>query len=173
MHYKGYLITKELPTNERIEEILKKYNDEEENNNSGFEWDWFIIGGRYGGKIKIKFDPNENEDNWYMFKDRNNKYFISQMLNEIKAMKEAYYDELDYLIYMGLRENKLYVDGAYYKDMIDFDIIDCYLVIEEDEYINVREKWVGDNWIENKKFDDEVKQLDLKDKFITIIDFHD
>ena len=30
MHYKGYLITKELPTNERIEEILKKYHDEEE-----------------------------------------------------------------------------------------------------------------------------------------------
>ena len=109
----------------------------------------------------------------YLGRQRNHKYFIANMLDKVKEKAEIWFEEEDYLIYMGLKDNVLYVDGAYYEDIIDFDITSCFLVIEEDEYINVREKWDGDNWIENKNFDDEVKQLDLKDKFITIIDFHD
>ena len=74
---------------------------------------------------------------------------------------------------MGLREKVLYVDGAFYKDIINFDLSDCFAVIDDKETLYVRKKWNGDDWIKNEKFDDEISKIDLKDKFITIIDFHD
>ena len=46
-------------------------------------------------------------------------YFISQAINELKEKIEPYYDELEWLKYMGLREKVLYVDGAFYKDMVE------------------------------------------------------
>lgn len=169
MHYKGYIITKELPTEEKLADILEKYREDEETKE--FEWDWWQIGGRYGGKIKINFNPDTNEDGWYCFRNRNNKYFISEALNELKEVIEHYY-ELDWLKYMGLRENVLYVDGGYYNDMIDFDITNCCLVIDDKENLYLRESWNGNNWITNDNFDDKVKEIELNDKFITIIDFH-
>lgn len=170
MHCKGYIITKDLPTNEKLTEILEKYRETEETKK--FEWDWYQIGGVYGGEIKINFNPEENEDEYFMFKDRNNKYFISQILNKLKENSDSYYDELDYLIYMGLRENILYVDGAYYNDIINFDITNCYVVIDEEENLYVREYWNGNDWITDEKFDEKVSKINLKDKFITTIDFH-
>lgn len=173
MHYKGYIITKEFPTNDILENILEKYRENDSDEIQPFSWDWYEIGGRYGGSLKIKFNPEENEDNYYCFRDRNNKYFISQILNEIKNNKEnKYYDELDYLKYMGLREDILYVDGAYTKDIINFDITDCFAVINENE-IYIRQSWNGNNFIENENFDKEVNNIDLTNKFITAIDFHD
>lgn len=172
MHYKGYLITKQLPNDEKLNKILEPYY-ENENNKSGFEWDWCQIGGRYGGNIKINFNPENNEDNWYCFHDRNNKYFISEALNELKKQIKPYYDELDWLQYMGLREKILYVDGAYYKDIIDFDITNCYVVIDDEQNIYVREIWDGEHFIEINDFEEKIKNINLEDKFITTIDFHD
>lgn len=172
MHYKGFIITKEIPTQERLAELLSKYHYEEKNNTSGFTWDWWQIGGRYGAGIKI--NANQEKFEWiYLGRQRNHKYFIANMLDKVKEKAEIWFEEEDYLIYMGLKDNVLYVDGAYYEDIIDFDITSCFLVIEEDDYINVREKWGGNTWDTNKQFDEEIKQIDLKGKFITIIDFHD
>lgn len=172
MHCKGYVITKELPSEEKLNKILEKYNDENEDNKSGFYWDWWQIGGRYGGKIKIHFDPSENEDNWFCNNNRNGKYFISNGLNRIKE-EVRWYDELEFMAYMGLIEYVLYVDGGYSKDFIDFDITDCFLIIDDKENLYVRKQWKNHEWIEDKQFDDKVSKIDLKDKFITIIDFHD
>lgn len=171
MHCRGHIITKKLPTRELLNEILKPYHCEEENNESGFDWDWWQIGGRYGGGIKIHFDPNENEDNWFCLHDRNNKYFISAALDELKE-NIKFYDELDWLQYMGLKENTLYVDGGYSKDFIDFDISSCYVVIDEEGKIYTRETWNGEAWKQHLDFDNKVKEIDLTDKFITVIDFH-
>jgi len=170
MHCKGHLITKKIPTNKEIAKILEKHKEDLDKIQE-FDWDWYEIGGRYGGKIKINFNPDDNEDNWYCFKDRNNKYFISKALNELKE-NISYYDELDWLKYMGLREKKLYVDGAYYKDIIDFEIDDCYLVIDDNGNLYIREKWNGEDFIQQENFEEKIKKIDLKDKFITIIDFH-
>lgn len=170
MHFKGHIITNKVPTKERLAKILEKYFYETESDKE-FEWDWYTIGGRFGGRIKINFDPNENEDNWYCNHQRNYKYFIIDVLDDIKE-KAKYYDELDYLLYMGIRDKILYVDGGYTKDMIDFDITDCYVVIDSEENLYVRESWNGDNWIEDTEFDNKVKEIDLTDKFITVIDFH-
>lgn len=51
MHYKGHLITDKLPTNDTIQKILGKYSEYEPGLKT-FEYDWYVIGGRYGGKIK-------------------------------------------------------------------------------------------------------------------------
>lgn len=171
MHYKGHIITKTLPNETELLSILEKYRYDDKKVQN-FSWDWYAIGGRYGGKIKIKFIPDNNEDNWFLFKNRNNKYFISEILSEIKE-NTKFYEELDYLKYMGLRENILYVDGGYFKDTIDFEIDDCFLVIDDEKNLYIRESWNGENFINDTSFDDKVKKLDLTDKFITIIDFHD
>lgn len=172
MHYKGYVITKELPTEEMLSDILEKYRENNSDEIQPFAWDWYQIGGRYSGKLKIKFNPEETEEKYYCFQDRNNKYFISQILNEIKNKENRFYEELDYLTYMGLNDYILYVDGAYTKDIIDFDITNCYLVINENN-LYARGLWDDNNFNENKNFDKEVENIDLTNKFITVIDFHD
>lgn len=171
MHCKGHIITKKLPTRELLDKILNPYHCEEENNKSGFDWDWWQLGGRYAGKIKIHFNPNENEYNWYLGYDRSNKYFISAGLDELKENME-YFEELNWLPYMGLNEEILYVDGGYSKDFIDFDLSNCFVVIDEEGNINVRETWNGKDWITDLDFDNKVKEIDLTDKFVTVIDFH-
>lgn len=173
MHYKGYVITKKIPTQKKLEEILSKYKEDfDRKDKVDFEWDWWQIGGRYGGKINIRFDPNENEDNWYMNRTRNHKYFIIDILDDIKQ-NIKFYDELDYLLYMGLNDKILHVDGGYFNDMIDFDITNCFIVIDDENNLYVRQFWNEEDWIEDKDFDNKVKKIDLESKFITIIDFHD
>lgn len=171
MHYKGHLITDKLPTGDAIRKILKKYSEYEPGIKK-FEYDWYVVGGRYGGRIKIKFNPEENEDNYCLFKHRNNKYFISSLINKLDNNTLSY-DELDILKYMGLNDNILYVDGGYYKDMIDFELDNCYVIITEDEAIP-RQIWNGEDWIDNDAtFIKKVSEISLENKFITVIDFHD
>jgi hypothetical protein len=144
--------------------------------NLEFSWDWYQIGGRYGGKLKIKFNPDENEDKWYCgsHHDRNYKYFISNKLKEMKSKMPCLdYDELESMFYMGLRENVLYVDGAYYKDIYNFDITNTCFVINNDKTLYSRDLWKNDEWVTDEEFDDKVKKIDLKNKFITVIDLHD
>ena len=171
MHYCGYIITNKIPTKEEIRNILKPY-DENENDNLEFAWDWYGIGGRYGGSLKIRFDPEENEDKYYSFRNRNYKYFISKELEEIKY-KFPYFDEIEHLIYMGLRDKILYVDGAYYKDIIDFNVTNCYFVIDQKQKLYCRKLWKNGEFVRNKQFEEDVKKLKLKDKFVTIVDLHD
>lgn len=170
MHYKGHLVTDKLPTEDAIRKILGKYSEDEPGIKI-FEYDWYTIGGRYGGKIKIKFNPEENEDNYYLCQHRNNKYFISSILSEL-GDNTSNYDELDLLIYMGLNDNVLYVDGGYYEDIINFELDNCYVVITENDVIP-REIWNGDNLVDNENFDKKISKLSLDGKFITVIDFHD
>lgn len=171
MHYCGYIITNKIPTDKEIEEILEPYN-EETHESLEFAWDWFEIGGRYCGKLKIEFDPEETEENWFSFQDRNYKYFINEELKKIKE-NIKYYEELKHLKYMGLNEKVLYVDGAYYKDIINFDITNCNFVIDDKRKLYSRELWKNDNWVEDEQFDEKVKKINLENKFITVVDIHD
>lgn len=172
MHYKGHIITKEIPSEENLKNILEKYYYKDGKDKDKFEYDYYIVGGRYGGRIKINFDVDKTEERCFMFQNRNYKYFISNCLDKMKKYI-PYFEELDYLRYMGLIDDVLYVDGGYYNDTIDFDITECFTVIDDDENLYVREYWNGNDWIENEHFDDDVRQIDLTNKFITIIDFHD
>jgi hypothetical protein len=64
MHYCLLLITREMPSENRISEILKPYDEENlECDETGeiisfpiFTYDWWEIGGRYANKLKLKID---------------------------------------------------------------------------------------------------------------------
>lgn len=169
MHCCGYMVTETIPTENEIEEILKSY--ESVDGSTNFCWDWYEIGGRYGGKLKIYFNPDDNEDKWYCGEahERNFKYFISNALAEWKEMtlKSGYWDELQVMLYMGLRKYNLYVDGAYYDDIENFDVTSCYFLIDDSE--KKRVLYVRDSC---EHFDEKVKELRLEGKFITVIDLH-
>lgn len=175
MHYCGYIITDKIPTKEEISSILEPYN-ENNHDNLEFSWDWYQIGGRYGGMLKIHFNPNENEDNWYCGEhhERNYKYFISNKLDELKEkFSRLYWDELEIMLYMGLNDKVLYVDGAYYKDIYDFDITNCCFVIDNEKNLYSRESYKNGAFVTDCDFDEKVKKIMLEDKFITVIDMHD
>lgn len=71
MHYCVHLLTKELPTENQIAEILQPYNGVEfwenipedmpyeEVEHLPFTWDWYQIGGRYKAQLKLKVDEND------------------------------------------------------------------------------------------------------------------
>lgn len=74
---------------------------------------------------------------------------------------------------MGLKEHILYVDGAYYKDILNFDITNCYFIIDNNQKLYARELWKNHNFVKDKEFDKKVKKIDLENKFITVVDIHD
>ena len=86
MHCKGFLITKELPNEDNVSRILEKYCERNKKNKSGFCWDWYEIGGRYSGGIKLDYE-NEKYEFEYLGRKRNNKLFICKLLEELKENK--------------------------------------------------------------------------------------
>lgn len=130
MHYCALLITNELPTKEEIENIMRPYNwdqiekdqgYEEDENGVGnkkliypvFTWDWFQVGGRYKGSLYL--DTSEKYKDYYNWgyyakEPRNNRLFISKLLNELQEAKRLsgypFFREEDYFNYMGFEDYK-------------------------------------------------------------------
>lgn len=158
MHIKGYVITKNKPTLNEIYDILEPYYEGNDNNVIG--WDWLEIGGRYRESIKTK----SNIQNKNIIEEKINNSFISKIMKIIKNNNELEEDK---------NEDIIEVNGAYYKDTIDFDITSCYLVFDnESNKLYIREKWDGRENKVNENFEEEIKNIDLENKFITVVDFH-
>ena len=190
MHYCVLLITKEFPSESEIDEIMQPYcdNNIEYDEDTGesitprpiFTWDWYQIGGRYAGEFKLRVDDNDEEYRWgFCIKDnRNNRLFHSSLLSKlergIKANGRFYFEE-DYFPYMGIRDNFLYVDGAKIDDLLNFDDVNCYICIDSDGKVIVREEWDGHDFIKDEKFDDKLADIKKNSKgmFATILDIHD
>ena len=64
MHYKGHVITKEIPSEENLKNILEKYYYQNVKDEDKIAYDYYIVGGRYGGRIKIHFDVDRTEEKW-------------------------------------------------------------------------------------------------------------
>lgn len=91
MHCCILLITKEFPTDEAISNIMRPYDeslDEYDDNGKRigdypvFQWDWYRIGGRYNGSLKLKADKTDEKYNWryYVSEERNKRLFHSCLL---------------------------------------------------------------------------------------------
>lgn len=114
MHYCALLITKELPTKNEISEIMKPYYegnakyDEETDERIGeypvFEWDWYQIGGRYNGSLKLKIDEEDTYYNWkYLAKeDRNGRQFHSFLLSKLKEYRKNQFVYLEEKFYSSM-----------------------------------------------------------------------
>lgn len=119
MHCCLLLITKELPSENRISEILKPYDYDEENlecDETGeiisfpiFTYDWWEIGGRYASKLKLKIDDC---------------YFSVQYADIAEIDRLLNFDEIDCFVCIDFDENVIsretWNGHAFVKDE-DFD----------------------------------------------------
>lgn len=181
MHYCLLLITEEIPSEDRISEILQPYNEENlECDKSGeaipfpiFTYDWWEIGGRYSGKLKLKIDNNDEKYGWEYISDRNKKLFHSKLLTDLQKSKKILFENIYYRS-MGSRDGFLYVDGARIDDLINFDEIDCFICIDSEENVIARETWNGHTFLKDEDFDRKLAEIKKKSKgmFATILDIH-
>lgn len=117
MHYCLLLITREMPSENRISEILKPYDEENlECDETGeiisfpiFTYDWWEIGGRYASKLKLKIDDCYSSVRYVDIAE------IDRLLN---------FDEIDCFICIDFDENVIaretWNGHAFVKDE-DFD----------------------------------------------------
>ena len=193
MHYCVLLITKELPSESEIAEIMKPYDestaeyDEETEERIGaypvFEWDWYQIGGRYKGSLKLSVERDREYYNfgYYSREDRNKRLFYSSLLSDMKefvemgSMPSWKYSEEDYFNSMGYRDGYLYVDGARVDDLLNFNEVECYICIDVDGNAIARETWNGSTFVTDEKFDEKLAEIKKNSKgcFVTVLDIHD
>lgn len=193
MHYCVHLLTKELPSENKIAEIMKPYNselvygsDDEEDEQVDypvFTWDYYRIGGRYKAELKLKVDDegsaNSEYYNWgyYDRQDRNGRLFWSSLLSTLKEniTPEWMYHEEDWFMNMWFGDGYILVDGAKQSDVLNIGKLGCYICILPDGSAIARDSWNGKDIIEDEKFDEKYKQAitDNMDGFITVLDIHD
>lgn len=192
MHYCVHLLTKELPSENKIAAIMKLYNSEliygsdEEDKQIDypvFTWDYYQIGGRYKAELKLKVDEegsaNREYYNWgyYDRQDRNGRLFLSSLLSTLKeniTPKWMYHEE-DWFMNMGFGDGYILVDGAKQSDVLNINKLGCYICILPDGSAIARDSWNGKDIIKDEKFDEKYKQAitDNMDGFITVLDIHD
>ena len=186
MHYCLLMLTKSCPSDEMIDEILKPYNSDDcwkaREENPDFEmpkftWDWWQVGGRYNGKLKLKFDANSKDGYRWAFlalEPRTGRLFRSYLLEHMMS-KERIFREDDYFCSMGARDGYIYVDGAPIADLIDFDAASCFCFLDVDGTAYARKTWDGDELIKDPSFDETVTEIckNRTDCFATVIDIHD
>ena len=189
MHYCLLLITKELPSKEQIKKIMDpyyegnaEYDEETEERLTPypvFEWDWYQIGGRYNGLLKLKVDENDDYYGWkyYSREGRNERLFYSHLLSEMKkfAKGSLMYAEEDYYGSIGYKDDFLYVDGAKVDDLLNFDDIGCYFCIDADGNAIARDTWNGKEIVKDNDFDEKLEEIKKNSKgmFVTVLDIHD
>lgn len=188
MHYCALLITKRLPSEEDIKRIMSPYDERNfEYNEDGsminerpiFQCDYYMIGGRYNGQLKLKIDRDDDKYEWRFaaIKPRNGRLFWSYLLNFIKENTTyPFVNEEDYYGSMGARDDFLYVDGGHIKDLLNFVDVQCYICIDAvNDNVIARETFDGDKFVLDENFDkklDEIKKNSM-DYFATVLDIHD
>lgn len=193
MHYCVHLLTKELPSENKIAAIMKPYNselvygsDDEEDKQIDypvFTWDYYRIGGRYKAELKLKVDEegsaNSEYYNWgyYDRQDRNGRLFWSSLLSTLKEniTPEWMYHEEDWFMNMDFGDGYILVDGAKQSDVLNINKLGCYICILPDGSAIARDSWNDKGIIKDEKFDEKYKQAitDNMDGFITVLDIHD
>ena len=184
MHYCIHLITKTLPNEDEIQDIMLPFNkdefydgDSENKEYPEFLYDFYLIGGRYCGRLKLAMRNNDKIYNWeyYSFKEpREGRLFHCTLLKDIREHFPPYKREEDFYSYLG-DGTFINVDGAKISDILNINELTCYGFITPDKKAYVREHWDGNNFIDNPNFDTEYKKVlsDYGDCFLTVLDIHD
>ena len=196
MHYCVVVITKEFPTDDVLSKALAPFDenafyenreDEDEipeEEYPVFLWDWWIVGGRYGGIIKLKIDKDDDEYRWMFYEKepRAGRLFRSAMCETLDKGKKGnlvfHLAEDEYRGYMGSDEGFIRVDGCKVKDVIDFEetvVNHGFCFIGKDGEIFARESWNGKDFIKDEHYEEKVKEAikDVKDCYVTYVDCHD
>lgn len=188
MHYKAFLITREFPTDDRIEEIMRPFSGEDYFNRKDngadepypvFTWDWYCVGGRYNSFFELDMDKTMDKYEWNYCKDRANVVFRSFLFDELYRLcdkkKKWLISEYKFYPCLGSKDNILRIDGGLISDMKDFDITQCYIIIDADGNAYARSSWNGNTFVEDEGFDDKTRAIleVSKNYYIVTVDIHD
>ena len=197
MHYCFVVITKEFPTDDVLSKALEPFNEEtfyEKHEGEDeipaeeypvFTWDWWQVGGRYGGNLKLKIDYDDEEYRWMSYAKQDNtragRLFRSKMCEVLDSYKKKlYFDatEDEFRAYMGSRDGYIRVDGCKVKDVIDFEetvVNQGFGFIGKDGEIYARESWNGHDFIKDEHYEEKVREAikNVQDCYVTYVDCHD
>lgn len=186
MHYCCYVITKDFPTDEIIEKALEPFNEDafyekelSDEDRPAFLWDWWMLGGRYCGKFKLKVD-RECDPKWKFYREekpRSTTVFRSRTLDFMHwHCPRQPFDEEHFYGQMGMRDGFLYVDGGPIADMINIDTeaVECFCIVDAEGNGYARERYDGKAWIDNVDFEEQAKRIisESKDCYIAVADIH-
>lgn len=184
MHYCIKLFTKQFPTDGVIVDYLLPYNENDfymnEDENKEYPqllWDWWSLGGRYSGKLKLDVTNEDGDKEWFYMKDRVNVFYRSKLMESLKK-NERFFEESDYYTELGYYEGYLRVDGAKISDLIlgSIDEPNCFGFIRSDGTAYARDYYTENNgFVDNNDFDEVYKEYvkTHQDEYVVIIDIHD
>ena len=197
MHFCVAIITEEFPTDNVLEEKLAPFSedafynqfedeDEDEEHISKAKedypmllWDWWQVGGRYSGYLKLKADYNDldTEYKWCFLEKtpRAGRLFRSGLLERLN--QNSFYYEESAFGYLGISDGYIRVDGCKVKDAINFEEIVInhgVAFIGKDGQVFAREWWNGDDWIKDEQYEEKVKEAikDVDDCYVCFVDCH-
>lgn len=188
MHYCCLVITKEFPTDEVLKKVLEPFNSEDfyckpkdQRVRPVFTWDRYVVGGRYGGSIKLKVDIDDEKYEWrYIIKEpRNGRLFRSRLLdtlgNHYKSLWDAAYNENYNFDYMGYSDQFLYVDAALADDIQNISEISCYCFVDQNGNAFARDYYNEEEWVTNQEFDTQLSNVkaNCSGCYICVVDLHD
>ena len=191
MHYCCFLVTKEFPSDEIIAKKLSPFewqSNIDAEPQPAFAWDWWQIGGRYSGKLKLSINKNVEVYDWkyYATVPRAGRLFRSKVLEAIRTIMNQHdthpyihpyslYHEEDLYNELGYRDGYIRVDGARIGDLIDFEKCcnDCYCVVDVDDNVYTRSKLFEDD----DEFDRTIQNIFMNgnrdDYYVVVVDLHD
>lgn len=196
MHYCIHLYTKDFPSDEVIKQVLAPYDEEafykaKESDESIqrplFLCDWYQIGGRYGGRLKLNStEETEERYEWiYLARyKRAGRLYRSKLLELVaRGIMDPYdpkkIDEEDALRYIGFKDGAIRVDGAWLPDVVNrYERAEqCFGVITDDGTVIVRDFWNEETqkWEDTPDFDARARLAMERrecDHYLTVIDAH-
>lgn len=187
MHFCCVLITEEFPTDEVITKKLSPYDeeayyeqDEEERPWVPLLWDWWQVGGRYSGLLKLSTRDNQDRYDWgyYARVPRNGRLFRSYALDRMKTMADLFFEE-DYYPSMGYRDGFLYVDGGLVDDLKwneEFETFGYYLIDKNENVYSVEVVDLDSGKIvKNENYAEEFRKVISESSgcYMCIVDLHD
>lgn len=188
MHYSCFVFTKEFPTDDVIYKVLTPFNEEDFYNKNEetriypeFLWDWFKVGGRYSGMLKLSVRKNKDRYNWGFYSNggRNGKLFRSQLIDTINKFKQNNPDgwmfcEEDIYGELGYRDGYIRVDGCHVIDILNRKKLSCYCFVDKDGNAYSCERWNGEKYEKHEDFDEVLKNTieNSKDCYLTVVDIH-
>lgn len=190
MHYPIYIFTKEFPSDQVIENVLKPYKDDADLSlydsplvRPDIHWDWFDIGGRYGGLLKIKCDLDDEYYQWMMMggEKKAGRLFRSRFLETYSGPFRDHLfssDEVYAFLYCGYRDRYIYADGAKISDLVNYtDLTHKGYAFIDPAYNEARsrEYYINGEFVENEQYDDQLAAAmeRNKDGYLTVVDIHD
>lgn len=188
MHYSCFVFTKEFPTDDILYKVLAPFNEEDFYDNEEktriypeFLWDWFKVGGRYSGLLKLSVRKNKDKYDWgFYFKGgRNGKLFRSQLIDTINKFKQNnpegwMFHEEDVYGELGYRDGYIRVDGCPVIDILNRKKLSCYCFVDKNGNAYSCEKWNGENYEKHEDFDEVLTKTinDSLDCYLTVVDIH-